>query len=556
MRWRILANLKSKKPTDRLQELTKALLKNRGLKTKNQQSGFFNPSKPSTLTPNDVGISQSQLKKALKRIKKAIKNKEKIIIFGDFDADGICATAILWETLFLKNKNTLPYIPDRMKEGYGLSEKALKTLLSTKPYTLDPKPSLIITVDNGITTGKAVEFARQKNIEVIITDHHEKPKNLPKAHSIIHTTSLSGAGVSWFLSKTLDLEPKTPSSLELAAIGTIADIMPLLGPNRSIVKFGLESIKKTKRIGLMELIQEASLNPQKIGTYEIGFIIAPRLNAMGRMESAFDSLRLLCTKNRHRAQVLAKKLGQTNRNRQVLTEETFLKAKEVFPSSPSSKLVFVHHQDFQQGIIGLVASRFVEEFYRPSIVISRGDIYSKASARSISGFNIIEAIRECQDLLVDVGGHPMAAGFTVETKHLNTLEQRLQEIAQKSIDNKLLKKTQRIDCEIFLSDITWPLHQNLEKFAPFGLNNPTPTFSSKKVEVVDIYPVGSKNQHLKLRLKSNQLPITFGAIYFGAGKLATKISPGNKINLAYSIESNTWNDEKKLELKIKDLKIK
>ncbi len=281
---------------------------------------------------------------------------------------------------------------------------------------------------------------------------------------------------------------------------------------------------------------------------------------MGRMESALESLRLLCTKNRHRAQILAKKLGRTNKERQLLTEETFLKAKEFIASSSktpgeNSKLVFIHHRDFQQGIIGLVASRLVEEFYCPSVVISRGEVYSKASARSIKGFNIVEAVRKCQDLLVDVGGHPMAAGFTVETKHLDTLQEKLHQVAQKSIDKKILKKTLRIDCEISLTDIAWSLFEKLKKFTPFGLANPTPTFASKKVEAIDIYPVGAKNQHLKLRLKSNQSAITFDAIFFGAGNLAAKISPGDKVDLAYTIELNTWNNKKKLELKIKDLKI-
>jgi single-stranded-DNA-specific exonuclease len=559
MRWRILSSPKSKTPKNRLQEIIKILLKNRGLKTKKEQKEFFHPQKPSSLSAKDIGLSPANLKKALTRIKKAIKNQEKIIIFGDFDADGICATAILWEALFTNNKNSLPFIPDRLKEGYGLSEKAIKTLLSTKPYTLDPKPSLIITVDSGITANRAVEFARQKKIDVIISDHHEKPRQLPKAHAIVHTTSLSGAGIAWFLGKTLNPKPKTANPLELAAIGTIADIMSLLGPNRSLVKYGLESLKKTKRIGLQELIQEAALDPQKIGTYEIGFIIAPRLNAMGRMESALDSLRLLCTQNRHRAQILSKKLGQTNRERQTLTEETLLKAKDILGSAvntvpKSPKLVFVHHQEFQQGIIGLVASRLVEEFYLPSIVVSKGEIYSKASARSINGFNIIEALRECQDLLVDVGGHPMAAGFTIETKHLDTLKDRLQEVAQKSIDKKLLKKTIRVDCEIFPADITWSLHQKLENFAPFGLGNPTPTFSSKKVIVVDVYPVGSENQHLKLRLKDKNSPFSFSALFFGKGELAAQIAPGNQIDLVYTIEANIWNNEKNLELKIKDLR--
>lgn len=535
-RWKILS--------DNKKDIVKSLLKNRGLKTKKSQKEFLNPPIPSS-------FPLTNLDKSIKRIQKAIKNKEKIIVYGDYDADGICSTAILWETLNQLGAYVMPYIPKRLEEGYGLSLVGIDNLIK------DQNPKLIITVDHGITAFDQVNYANKNNIDVIIIDHHVKPKKLPKAFSIVHTTTLSASGMSFFVSKILkekSKDNKFPSHLDLAAVGTIADMVPLIGPNRSLAKYGLEEINKSQRIGLNEIIEEAALKKGEIGTYEVSFMIAPRLNAMGRLEHALDSLRLLCAKNKDKAKSLALHLGQTNKLRQQLTFDTSKHAINIVGArhdAPDSikKILFISHQSYDQGVIGLVAGKLVEEFYRPSIVVSKGEIYSKASARSISGFNIIEAIKSFESILVNAGGHPMAAGFTIETKNLEVLQKNLEDFAEKNLSQDLLERSLKIDAEIDLKDITWELYEKIQQFEPFGIGNPEPVFAAFKAKIASIRPVGSALQHLKLSFNS------FSAIAFNRGFLAKDLKPGQEVDIAFSLTANNWNGNKSLELKIKDIKL-
>ncbi|MBI5465458.1 single-stranded-DNA-specific exonuclease RecJ, partial [Candidatus Gottesmanbacteria bacterium] len=446
-------------------EIIKVLLKNRGLKTKKEIEEFLNPPNPSNLEPKTLNIKTSELVKAVKRIKKAIKENESIVVYSDYDADGVCGAAILWETLNELGAKAMPYIPHRVEEGYGLSQKGIDFVKK------EHGASLIITVDHGISSLEKVAYAKKQGIEVIVTDHHVPPK-VPKVPKVptIHTVDLCGAGVGWILAKELQKIPgikgakfrESESYLDLVAIATIADMVPLTGANRTLVKHGLEELNKqsfssnqTKRIGLEALIKETGIKKGGIGVYEVSHILAPRLNAMGRMEHAMDSLRLLCTRNKERAYELARHLDRTNRERQRLMEETSFHAenlliKHAAACQRGTKLIFLSHASYNQGIIGLVAGKLVEKFYRPAIIVSLGEEYSKASARSINGFNIIETIRKAQDLLVDAGGHPMAAGFTVETKKLPELEKRLMEIAEQELDSEKLTRVLKIDCEINL----------------------------------------------------------------------------------------------------------
>jgi len=577
------------------EDIIKILLENRGLKTKKEIDEFLNP-KLEHATIGSVGIDKRQLRKAISRIQKAIKDKEKIVVFGDYDVDGICGTAILWETLNSLGARAMPYIPHRVEEGYGLSVKGIQNVILNsfqdlkhdskkmlKQVQHDNKKRLIITVDNGIVANKAVEFANKEGIDVIITDHHVPSKKLPKAYAIVHTTKLCGAGVAWMLSCVILNEVKNlrdPSSrqvgtqddkgvnknhLELVALATIADLVTLVGANRTFVKFGLERLKRTKRLGLLELFKEAGLDQSKIGVYEIGHIIAPRLNAMGRLDYAMDSLRLLCTNNRERAENLAQVLGSTNRERQTLTIETVEHARENLKSqisnlkSTSAKLkslLFIAHASYQQGVIGLVAGKLVEEFYRPAIVVAKGEKYSKASARSISGFNIIEFIRGASELLIDAGGHPMAAGFTVETAKLTLLQKTLEDKALELLDEEKLTRTVRIDCELPLSTVDSKLYQDIQELAPFGMGNPEPVFVSREVVIEDVRVVGSDGKHLKLKVKSQKSKVkSFDAIAFGMGERANEFHIGDKVDAVYTIDEDRWNGTKKLQLKIKDIRL-
>lgn len=527
------------------------LLANRGLKTKSAKETFLHPKNPIDLTPHEVGIQGSSLKKAVDRIEKAIKNKESIVVYADYDADGITAGAIMWEALHALGAQVMPYVPHRIEEGYGLSEKGIQTCI------MEFNPTLIITVDHGITAWQQVEYAKNLGIDVIVSDHHLPPKRLPDC-VIVHTTELCGAGISWFIAKTVLPESertKVQDLLALATIGTIADMVPLVGPNRSITKYGLIEIGKTKRIGLLALMKESGLEEKAIVTSDISHIIAPRLNAMGRLDHAIDALRLLCTKNEERATMLASKLGLTNKERQQLTVDTTLHALtglSKIEDIKNRKMLIVSDPSYNPGIIGLVAGKLVEEYYRPSIVIAEGEIFSKASARSIAGFNIVEFIRSAGDLLVDVGGHPMAAGFTVETKKLLALKTFFAEKSGEAISDSLFTRSLFVDTELPFSMITKSLFIGLSAFAPFGLGNYEPIFVSRNVTVDQIRKIGAKMNHLKLKLRDADKKI-LDAVAFGFGEMADQIPVGTPVDVAYTVDENVWNGMTTMQIKIRDI---
>lgn len=535
----------------KVDELIEILLENRGIKSKAEIDEFLDP-KLSNVDINSVKIDKANVSKTLKRIDKAIKNNEKIIIYGDYDVDGICGTAILWETLNSLKANVMPFIPSRFEEGYGLSIDGIDSLIKNE------KPFLIITTDNGIVANNAVDYANKKGIDVIITDHHVAGKVLPDAFSIIHTTLLCGAGVAYLLSqeiknKILNIKNEEDIHLELVALATIADLVPLIKSNRALVKFGLLALQKTKREGLLALIEKSKIKREEVGVYEIGHIIAPRLNAMGRLSSAMDSLRLVCTTNKQRADELSGILTKTNFERQQLTVDIVNHAKNKVKAKSLKNLIFIADESYQQGIIGLVAGRLVEEYYLPSIVISKGKEFSKASARSVKGFNIVEFLREASDLLVDVGGHPMAAGFTVKTKNLELLEKKLFASALKLIKKEHLERVLRIDLELPEENINLDTYSKIQKLSPFGMANPEPTFLTKNMIVENIRLVGNDGKHLKLELRSKNYELRIQGIYFGAGD-NNKFSIGDSVDVVYTLDENVWNGNKNLQLKIKDLK--
>lgn len=550
-KWKILADYKQNVSSITVDKVIDILFENRDIKTKKEQEYFLNP-RLESITLDSLNIEKNNIKKAVTRIKRAIERKERIIIFGDYDVDGICGAAILWESLAKLGAEVMPYIPHRIEEGYGLSIKGIDNITSEEV-------KLIITVDNGIVAHEAVEYANKKGIDVIITDHHVASDKLPKAYAIVHTTKLCGAGVGFILTKVIEqsfnfvIQASDPH-LELVCLATIADLVPLQGANRILTIHGLISLRNTKRVGLLELYSEASLDQKKIGVYEIGHIIAPRLNAMGRLENAMDSLRLLCTPNKNRAYELATKLGSTNKIRQGITEETVLHAKQfVTKKETLSKIIFLYHESYTPGVIGLVAGRIMEQFYRPTIVISKGETYSKASARSISGFNIIQFIRQANELLVDAGGHPMAAGFTIATENIILLQKKLEEIAETLLHEDLLIRNLRIDVKIPFSFIDTFFYNKLQEFAPFGMGNPEPTFVTEEVIVNDCRIIGRDGRHAKLKLSQGKK--VFDAIAFNMAEQCKNFSIGNKVAIVYTIDVNEWNGNRNLQLIIKDMKV-
>lgn len=552
-KWKILGKINKPKTKVKTQDIVNVLLANRNIKSEKEKKTFYKPEHPDKLTLRSLGINTSEVKKTIKRIKQSLKNKEKVIVYGDYDADGICATAILWECLYDLGLDVLPYIPERFSEGYGIKAESVKKLKEEHP-----KLGLIITVDNGIVAAKAVSEINKLGVDVIITDHHEPEKKFPKAFALVHTTKIGGAGVAWILAREIKNAFKVKSGelgngLDLVAIGSIADLIVLLGPNRSFVKHGLVVLNKTKRLGLISLFRDAKIIPGSIGTYEIGFIIAPRLNAMGRMKHAIDSLRLLCTKDESRADELSRYLNKTNYERQKTVEEVVIHAKGLASQKEWEGVIILAHEDYHEGVIGLAAAKLVEMYYRPSIVLSKGEDISKASARSISGFNIIDEIRKLDDILVEGGGHPMAAGFSIKTNNIDEFISKFEASSSKLLTDDILTRELKIDLEVDFKYLSWGLQKSIALFGPTGLGNPTPTLTTRKVNVFEARTVGMKGKHLKLVLEKNGK--VFNAIAFGFGELVTNIAPKSQIDIAYVLEENVWNNEKKLQLRIKDIKI-
>lgn len=503
-----------------LNELSSILLTNRGLTDAVQIAEFFSPTHPEKF------VSPFDSQPAIKLINKHIKNNNKIAIYGDYDVDGICSTAILWETLHKNYANVFPHIPHREAEGYGLSVKGID-------HCLEQGAQLIIAVDNGIVAHEQIDYCRTKDCDIIIIDHHEIGDSLPKANVILHSTSTCAAGLTWLFCRDYLGAPNT-EHLALVSIAVICDIVPLLGLNRSFVKYGLDELNKTQRPGLRALFKEAGI--ERVGTYEAGFVIGPRLNAMGRLEHAIDSLRLLCTRDPQRAAELAMILGKTNKERQDLTKNAVAHALSIVDST--SDVLIVADASYPQGIIGLLAAKLTEKYYKPAIAIAIGPTESKASARSISGFHITEHIRTANHLLLGVGGHAMAAGFTMATDKLSELTAFLSQV---KIDPELLIRKSRTDAEIPLSTINYDLLTMIESFAPFGLGNPQPVFSSKSVTVDSVKRMGKSLQHAKLQIGP------FEAVAFNTEEI-----PQNPVDITYTVDKNTWNGQSRLQLIIKN----
>lgn len=550
-RWDVLGATKNNTDATAVEDILQIILRNRGLENEKDIANFINP-KLENVTSTAVNIDTSQLQNTLKRLQRAIEKKEQIVIYGDYDVDGITATAILWETLHSLGASVMPYIPHRIDEGYGLSIKGIDNVLIQHPET-----KIIITVDNGIVAHDAVTYINTKNIDVIITDHHVAIDTLPNAFAVVHSTAICGAGVAYILSNELKKlfrkENGEDDLLELATLGTIADLVPLVGANRAIVKHGLPRLSKTTRLGLLALYEEAGCGNKELGVYDVGHIIAPRLNATGRMTSAMESLRLLCTKDRSRAQTLAALLGTTNRERQqVLLDATKHATLSVQGRDELKNLLIVTHESYPEGVVGLIASRLVEEYYRPAIVISKGEKYSKGSVRSIKGFNVIEFLRQSSDLFVNLGGHPMAAAFTIETEKIEEMQKHFEEFAHSVLNEETMTRIVRIDCELPLTAVTDNLYNALQALSPFGMANSEPTFVTKNVRVDNMKILGKDGKHLRLTI--SQPGAVMEAIAFGMGERADEMQIGSTIDVAYTIDENVWNGNRKLQVKVKDIK--
>ena len=329
--------------------------------------------------------------------------------------------------------------------------------------------------------------------------------------------------------------------------------MSLIGVNRSFVKYGIEKLRQSERVGLISLFEIAGIKSSNIGTYEINYVIAPRLNAMGRLIHAIDSLRLLCTKDSARARDLARLLNETNQSRQRIVDKVVLHARESIRKNGFGNVIVLAHESYHEGVIGLAAGKLVDEYYRPSVVFAKGDVFSKASARSIPGFNIIEAIRRHEDLIEDGGGHPMAAGFTIRTEKIGEFKDKFEETSRDYLTGKILSKRLKVDCRVDFSQLSFNLLNKILEFEPTGAGNPIPLFLTEQIKVISTRVVGQTNKHLKLILEKDNK--TFGAIAFNFGNYSNNLLPGKTVDTVYSINKNIWNGNENIELNIKDLRV-
>lgn len=535
MKWKVLPQ--------KSDELVEQLLINRGIKTKDVET-FFNPK----ISDFEKDLKIQGIDKSIKRIDQAIKSSELIVVFGDYDVDGVCACAILYKGLTSLGAKVLPYIPHREKEGYGLSKQGLE-------FAKSSGASLVITVDNGIVALDQAIFAKSIGLDLIITDHHVPLDKLPDAYEIVHSTKMCGAAVAWCLIKNEIKQDLAKELLQFVAIATVCDLIPLVGLGRAFVYEGLKVLNTTTNLGLLSLINECGIRMGSLGSYEIGYMIGPRLNAIGRLEHAIDALRLLCTKDSTKAKNLAKVLCEANTQRQTMTTTAIEEAKLLV--NGKNKIHVLASKDWAAGIIGLIAGRITESYSRPSIAISVGETISKGSARSVDGVNIVQIIREFSDILIDVGGHPGAAGFSIETKHIEVFKTRIEKATLSLPDE--VEKVLEIEAEIESKKLNKTLVENLQKFQPFGFKNPRPILSTMGMRVSDIRTVG-QGKHLKFKVSPSVIPANAGihaidCIAFGMGQLENTITNGQTIDLAYTPEIDSYNGSEKLQLKVKDILI-
>jgi len=545
MKWHI----QSSKIPKNSAELEKILLQNRSIQ---EVDIFFKGKSPFKISLEDLDIQKQELSKIKKRLTRAQQKQEKIIIFGDYDADGISATAVLWQVLHDQGYQVLPFIPNRLKHGYGLSIKALNDLLKKEPDI-----SLVITVDNGIVAHEALEFLKQKNIDVIISDHHQSDDQKINALAVFHSSKVCGCAVAWFLARELSTKTQRKlliDLLALVAIATVTDLMPLLSINRSLLIYGLLVLRANRNLGLKKLLSKASIDASKIDTYTLGFQIGPRINAMGRLASGMDALRLLCTKNEKKADELSDLLQNTNEDRQNLTFDSTGQAEKLINEEKDQALIFLSSKEYHEGIIGLIAGKMTEKFSKPSIVISIGEEISKASARSLADFNITEFIRLFKKDLLEAGGHPLAAGFALKTNKIELVKKAMQSKANKLLAGKNLEKTLEIESVIPANLLNVKTIKLIDKFAPFGLANPKPIFVLEKVLIKNFKFLGREQEHLKLIISLEKINVEYELLAWGQATLASEFKIGEYFDLAVVLELNLYRDVEKVQLVLKDFK--
>jgi single-stranded-DNA-specific exonuclease len=550
-RWNLLPLAPERHLGSSLSPLLAQLLYNRGVRESSQLEPFLSADKRLSADPSLL----PDMNLAVGRVYRGLLSGENIAVYGDFDADGITATALLVKGLASLGGKVIPYIPHRQTEGYGLRTAALENLRRQGI-------SLVITVDCGITALTEVKRAKRLGLDIVITDHHTPLAEIPPAAAIVNPkradssypfSELTGAGVAvkllQALLESLGRQGQVDEMLDLVALGTVADMAPLSGENRYWVKQGLKLINTSPRLGIREIIAQAGLTPGGLDAESISWIIAPRLNAAGRLAHAMSSYKLLTTDSQQEARGLAAWLEQKNEERQKLTSKALNKARAQVVAEGISPLLIASDSDYPVGIAGLVANRLAEEFYRPSVVIRTGEVVSSGSCRSIPEFNIILALNQCRSLLSQFGGHSQAAGFILPTKNLARFKQHLSELASANLAGADLRPQLDIDAEARLTELSGNTFNLILQLAPFGRGNPAPVFLTRGAEVVDCQAMGGNGEHLRLKLR--QGGVIWDGVGFRMGSHRAEIA--NNLDIVYNIEIDRWRGEERLRLNILDL---
>ena len=532
------------------------LLAQQGIDSTEQAKKFFEPSMEEIHDPTLL----HDMDKAVERIEQAVEKQEQITIYGDYDADGITSTSLMYETLLSIGANVNYYVPNRFTDGYGPNMDAYQRLI-------DNGTQLFITVDNGVSGKNVIDKVMEAGVDVVITDHHELPADLPNAVAIVHPRypgsnypfpDLSGVGVAfkvaWALTGEFPVE-----ELDLVAIGEIADVVNVTDENHALISYGIQQLRQGMRPGLAALMKLADIKANNLTDQDIGFGIAPRLNALGRIADANDGVKLLTSLDENESQKLAKEVDQANKERQNLVAEIMKEAEKQANSSANQqkRTLLIVGKGWHQGVLGIVASRIMNETGKPTIVAStdqNNPTLIKGSGRSIDSFNLFNALEAHRELFTTFGGHPAACGLSFDQKNIVPLQIALEEEAVKQKFDPTVKQPLPIAMKLVPADVTQQLYNDIQRVAPFGPGNMEPVFELNNVKVVDVKTMGQEHQHLKFSIVSDKKNLT--VVAFGQGNLATLLSaPTGQINLAVKVSLNEWRGKKSVQLMLEDLQI-
>ncbi|MFO7248345.1 MAG: single-stranded-DNA-specific exonuclease RecJ [Bacillota bacterium] len=535
--------------------LAARLLVQRGITNPEEAERFLNPAPDHFHDP----FRLDGMERAVSRIRRAIADDEPILIYGDYDADGVTSTALMIHLLRMLGARFAYYVPNRFTEGYGLHPQVVE-------WAAEQGFGLLVTVDTGITAVEAVARARARGVDVVITDHHEPPPELPDAYAVINPKKpgcaypfdqLAGVGVAFKVAHALLGRP--PMELvDLAAVGTIADLVPLVDENRVLAKLGLAALNRSNRPGLRALLRVSGLEGKPVDEGHVAFALGPRLNAGGRLESADDAVRLLATDDAAEAEALAKRLDALNRQRQDLVEQMAAEAAEEVAATcdwSRDRAIVVAREGWNIGVVGIVASKLVERFYRPTVVLSidAASGMAKGSARSIEGFDLYQALSTCRDLFTHFGGHPMAAGLSLPADAIPHLRERFNAVASARLRDEDLVPVTHVDAACTLSEVTLEAVETLMRLAPFGVGNPCPRVILSGMRLVQYRRVGRDGQHLKALLSDGSG--TLDAVGFSLGELAGSLTPADRLDVVGELAVNEWNGVRRPQLVLRDVAV-